>query len=603
MLKSTAFVDLWVFEDCLFETILFFVLLLLLSMLCFSEINSSCLFFCIITICLLINIPVIKYNNPLGIYGVWDSIAHYSFSKWILYQGCIPTKDEVLYSRYYGFHPANGLLPAILSIVSFIPLGFSMNITLMICYTTYIVVLVMLLKTLKVGNFFKAVRPKDEKLLNYLITTMLFSIMFFRPYYGGSEITYAFVSLILYYIIAANLTYISETSDITLSQKNVIVLLFLYLGLLITHFSTATIFASFILVFILLKLFVPSLKKISSHGRALFMAFFVIYLAYELFVDILPFGLTLKQAFERLSILYFSELEHAKRSLEIHQYLSYFDLVIFLVGSYPKTVFLFILAVFQIPLMFLVFKIKIKNSANHSIITKLLLSLELLSLLCWFISYVGVGSFLSGERVLMLLQIFISLNLFYSYYLISNNHFFVFNDENKLTVNYPMRGSHLNLTKRVLLGMFCIFVIMFGIISNFGLYWLTPTLKWGDESYKLCSNGVVSIIPLTTLYFLQNHYGDILFVSVEQYISFGYADLLWNVTKYSISAGDTPDEVLVTIKSVLSSKHKIVIAIATADNVVPGKLGLKSFYLEPNRYLLENAQAIYTNHHFVLYYN
>ncbi|MEM4589432.1 MAG: hypothetical protein QXL73_05515, partial [Thermoplasmata archaeon] len=91
--------------------------------------------------------------------------------------------------------------------------------------------------------------------------------------------------------------------------------------------------------------------------------------------------------------------------------------------------------------------------------------------------------------------------------------------------------------------------------------------------------------------------------SVEQYLSFGYADLLWNVTKYSISAGDTPDEVLVTIKSVLSSKHKIVIAIATADNVVPGKLGLKSFYLEPNRYLLENAQAIYTNHYFALYYN
>lgn len=592
--EANVFVDLWVFETITLQAMTFLIILLLLSFLCFRcNALSACLFYSVACLSSLILTPIMKYPNSIMMYGAWDSLAHFSFSKWILENGYIPTNNELFYSSQYGFHPGNGLLPSFMSLATLLPIGLSVNFILIVCYATYVIIFYAILKILIMQPKSRGVYLWNNVTL-YLLLVLVFSMMFFPPHYGGVEIAYPFVALAIYGF--TKIYCLGQTQSGSKSPKNSLILLVAFTGLLLTHFSTATILTQFVILLLPFLFLVPYFRKRGIYGYAALLNFFVIYMAYELFVDIMPFSETLSGAFKRFITLYVSELESYFIALRNHPYMSFPDFLRYIFANYTKLVVLFLFAFIQLFVTLFSF-IRLKNKNQIPSYRAYLFLFQSVALISWFIGWFGVGNFFSGGRCIMLLQIFVSLNL--TDLLLDSLH------KNRcLNIKF---SSSKHFIEFLLVGVAVVSIIIFGLIANFGLYNLNPSLVYSGESYKLTGNGVVNDFPIRAMCFLNNYSSpNVTFVSIQPYVTFGYSDLLWNVNKVPrhgyVFAGDFPDDVTEKVNSILQSRTKTIVPLPTRDDIIAGKLGLKSYYLEPFRRVNAITSLVYNNEYYVLSY-
>lgn len=141
LLNNSGMVDLYVFEGIEVPTMVILTIVILLAWGLFMKLSSALLFCYVVLVSFVVFIPPLKYFNSLGLYGVWDSLMHYSFSLWIVENGFVP-REKLTYIFAYGNHPGNGLIPAFISSITSVPLGFSMNLALFISYLTYLIIVV-----------------------------------------------------------------------------------------------------------------------------------------------------------------------------------------------------------------------------------------------------------------------------------------------------------------------------------------------------------------------------------------------------------------------------------------------------------------------------
>lgn len=590
--SAMVFVEVWVFEKILVPSILVVIAFLFLAWYGFGRNSIVASIFCsIFFISLTVLIPVMKYPNSIGVYGPWDSLAHYSFSEWIALYGRIPQNDELYYSSQYGFHPGNGLLPATLFLMSSIPLGWSMNIVLLASYITYVALFYIIVKYLAVYSIFT--KSSVNKSMNaFLLLMAIFSLMLFPPYYGGVELSYAFSAFIVYLIVT--MFYLRPMQHASTLFGKSLTFLIVFIGLLLTHYSTATIII--LLTGLLMMYFlVQHFRGRSVYGFHILLSIIVIYMLHEIFSDVILYSQTVEGALRRLISLYIWELEQYKKATETHAYLSLFDLIRYLLASYTKAVVLFVLAVLEILLW--LFSLKFARLKISNSVPKYLILLQLFTLLTWFAGYLGVGSFLSGGRCLMILQIFIGLNALGILLSVSSLKEHV----------RDFTASRSSRVRAFLQYLIAIAIIVFGVLSNHGLYILNQTLKYHEESYFLTGTGVVNDFPLEAMHFV-NNYGSngVVFLSIQPYITFGYSDLLWNISKMPkhgfILAGDFPEDAVERINSLMESKTNTIIPMPTVDNIVAGgKLGLRSYYIKPFETLSQKAALIYNNKYYTLF--
>ncbi len=143
---SSSFIDTWPLEGIFWETVAVIVTISLLSYLLFDD-RASVIIPLITQAFLEVVVPILKYPNTLSITGPWDSVARYSFAEWIIVNGYVDTAGILYYSDQYGYHPGNGIIPASLSLLSSITLGWSMNIVLIVIHMGYILLILATLKS------------------------------------------------------------------------------------------------------------------------------------------------------------------------------------------------------------------------------------------------------------------------------------------------------------------------------------------------------------------------------------------------------------------------------------------------------------------------
>ena len=189
--NSSPLIDVWPLEGILWETIATVVIVVMLSWVLFQ--SRAFIIVPLITLAfLVVVIPVLKYPNELSITGSGDSCAHLSFAKWIIVNGHVDTAGNLYYSDQYGSHPGNGIIPATLSLISSISLGWSMNTVLTAVYSAYMLFLLTALKV--VGRHMN----EDADVVKALWLIATFTLAVNLPvYYGGVELGYVYVAGIL----------------------------------------------------------------------------------------------------------------------------------------------------------------------------------------------------------------------------------------------------------------------------------------------------------------------------------------------------------------------------------------------------------------------
>lgn len=578
-IKYNAFVDTWPLNDIILETIVFLVTISLLSSRMFYTIKSSTLFVYTITVAMVVYLPLLKYPNDLWLYGIWDSSAHYSFTSWIVEKGHAPANNELYYSDQYGHHPGNGLLPAILNIISGVnPLPVPMSMILLASYTTYALLLLAL-----------AILPSVQNMAKYLLTLSSLTLStLYLPYYGGVELAYAYVALIAYYIVNIS----SSKNRITTSY--ILVLAITYLGLLVSHLSTAVITLFFTILAFLGTSILERLQVLHKGSKKLISTILVLgisFLVYEIYVDIYLMGLTLRQGIQRLIELYIRELMLAKRYIEYNPYISIMDLITYLISQYTKN--FIILAGIGLYVLYHIFKSGVCLKKNHRINSimseeSILFTLLIPSLPTWLIGWFGVGSFMGGGRALPLIQFFFGISVL-----------------RRLSKNKLLNVQ--NPSKQLVIGSSFIALFILGFVSNYSIH-IGPYLKSleGDSyTYPVWTQGTISPFVLNSVKFLNNFLakdGAYRFLCVQPYIGFGLCDLLWNKPKTPMHGSVGPE--LTTPKAMIELLERYVNAVIpmpTSDRVVPGPLGYSNFYHKPFYYAVINGRGVmYSNLYYLL---
>ena len=308
--NSSPFIDVWPLEGILWETIATIIIIVMLSWILFQS-RASIIVPLITLAFLVVVIPVLKYPNALSIIGPWDSTAHFSFAKWIIVNGHVDTAGNLYYSDQYCFRPGNSIIPATLSLVSSISLGWSMNTVLVAIYSAFMLLLLTTLKT--VEHYMN----EDSDIVKALWLVAAFTLAINLPvYYGGVELSYVYAAGILYIIVK----WLSG-NEATLIRI-VLTALLIFTGLILTHLSTAVIVVAYILIVVTTLLITGSLGRIPKSERSyrvltlLAVLVVSIFITYEIYVDVILFSKTLEGALHRIYSLYIRELEVASKAEE-----------------------------------------------------------------------------------------------------------------------------------------------------------------------------------------------------------------------------------------------------------------------------------------------
>ena len=563
--NSSPFIGVWPLEGIFWETVAVIVVISLLSYLLFDS-RASIIIPLITQAFLVVVLPVLKHPNTLNITGPWDSTAHYSFAKWIIANGRVDTTGILYYSDLYGYHPGNGIIPASLSLLSSITLGWSMNIVLIAIYTGYIL---FILATLKNFGWLKS-ESIDIRRSLWLLAIITLSISL-PVYYGGVEIGYIYVGGILYALIR-----LMKRKDRIL--RSIILMLVIFGGLLITHFSTAVIILAYMLIIVSMSITAKLFNKIGIAGIApkvaiptfIMLSAFVIY---EIYSDVSLFPDVTRGAIRILYSLYIREIQAAKTAMETRG-LTFSDLVQFLVSYYAKTIIV-------LTLIFIHIGLSIRwRSLNHD--EKMLTLLLFASYPTWIIGWAGVGSFLSGARAFSLICFLLSVSLAMTY--------------EKLYV-FLTKSSRF---------AFPLFLIVLGFVANFGLPFMPVIRADGDTyTYTVFSQGGFSDYVLHPVVYVSSYVGDSSFLCLSPYITFGLCDIMWQTPKIpkhgSISPSVlSPEGIMDIVRNYLGKQA--IIPQPLRESLIPGLIGYRSLYKKTFYFLLENGKAlIYSNSFYILF--
>jgi hypothetical protein len=535
----------------------------------------------------------LKYVNAINLVSPHDSLAHYSFALWIVRYGHIAPPEKLYYTStiggLYSTHPGNGFIPAILHISTGIPLDYCMNLVLLLNYIDYIIIITLILSKIMDKKIFPHNNLNSNAIFSFilfLIVLLITSVIHISPTYGGVSISYLYVGLLFYYIfhnvIERDLTY-SFSKRVSMAM-----FLIVYLGLISTHFSTTVIttlyFGLLVIVsFLRVKQLKPSISNVIKITAILIFAFLI----YEVFVDTLMLRTTLTEAIQRIMNLYFRELREAEQAMERHGSLSLIDLVRYLIAVKIKLVYIAFVAIACLVVGFRTI-MKVKYGSGNSSSMKVFTMLLLLSVISYIPAYGGVSSFEGLVRVLPLLQVSLAPIAF---------HFLV-----TFISRRPLRGLHKNL-----LILSLIFLITFGYVSNYEFYPLAPTMRYNGEEYRIRSVLLISIYIYDSIRFLATHGSNTTkFITLSPYVTFGYADLLWNMSKIPrhgfISLSPDPEDAIEMIKYIINEMKNSIIPIYLTDKL-SGRVGLKSYYEKPLKILKLSTSMIYNNKYYALFFS
>ncbi len=565
-LNSTAFIDPWPLHGVAIETILVITIAMIIVFRIFRR-SIAILIFTIYYTFIVLFLALFKYINIFYINGPWDSMAHYSFSLWILQYSKIDTLGYTYYAREYGHHPGNGLLPAMLSLVTHIRLDINMNLLLFISYLNYLIFIYILVINLlyKNLNFYGF---KDYVVLIALIT----ALTYVYPYYSGVALVFGVVGALLYII----LTSILKHNDQYLSANSIILFSILYAGLLLIHLSTAIITLAFIVFTVLFNSMILRSKKLIP----LVYLTALIFLVYELFVDYTLFGGSLISAISRVLQAYVQETQLIQFAIS-HRQFSLVDLLLFALSYYGK--------ILLIPVvLFLVFLYTFYRvlKEKHNYFLKLLTSAYVASLLTWIIGWAGVGSLLSGRRALAVISFVGVVLLVYLMY--SNKN-----------VLFKLRNIQISL----------LFVIIFMVtfLSSFGLpLKLTIVTEEGDYSWPTVYQGGFSIYLSHSIMFLNSLESGLPYLCLQPFTAFGLCDLLWHrpkIPKLGFIEPEVthPKEIIELVKRYSNYGNDVIFPLPLGD-VMPGPLGYTLLYLIPYSYLVNSSNVlIYNNGYYLLF--
>ncbi|RLI87254.1 MAG: hypothetical protein DRP01_02305 [Archaeoglobales archaeon] len=563
---ATAFKDLWILDRILSYFLLTAIMILILtrSGALFENVFANTIFTSILIIGIVAVTPIIKYLSPLAIYGTYDALAHYSFSKWILINGKIAQNNELYYSFEYGFHPGNGLIPTFISLLSNIPLDIAMSFVMLLGYIVYVLVFHILLSTVNI---------------NVSTLAILFGIstLYFYVSYCGTALSYPMISLIILKLFR----FYMQSQE--LNSSGIICMILPFTGLMLTHYaSTIHVFLFFTLVLDILLL-----RENIKTLRVFFMIVtvsFVTFVTYEVYVDAILSSRTIIGAINRLRQLYLREIVELEKAMKRHENLTPLQLVMYLLASRGKPVILMMFSTLLV-VHYVLKKItgtltskkELKNSDNN--IEQIFRFLTITSAL-YLVSYAGVSSIGGVVRTIPFMQSFLALLLIDRVSSLINN----------------------KKTFAILLIPF----ILIGFISNYNLNPLSPILKYQKESYRPIINTVISPYIYMAVEFINSFatkYTRI--VTLNPYITFGYSDLIWNADKFPargfINTGSLPEESVSMIKSLLSTQRELIIPLYLTDRL-SGRPGLKSYYLKPFELLTIETALIYNNRYYALFY-
>jgi hypothetical protein len=558
--SSSPFIGVWPLEGIFWETVAVIVAISLLSYLLFDS-RASIIIPLITQAFLVVVLPVLKHPNTLNITGPWDSTAHYSFAKWIIANGRVETTGILYYSDLYGYHPGNGIIPASLSLLSSITLGWSMNIVLIAIYTGYIL---FILATLKNFGWLKS-ESIDIRRSLWLLAIITLSISL-PVYYGGVEIGYIYVGGILYALIR-----LMKRKDRIL--RSIILMLVIFGGLLITHFSTAVIILAYMLIIVSMSITAKLFNKIGIAGIAPKVAIptFIIlsaFVIYEIYSDVSLFPDVTRGAIRILYSLYIREIQAAKTAMETRG-LTFSDLVQFLVSYYAKTIIVLTLIFIH------TIGLSIRwRSLNHD--EKMLTLLLFASYLTWIIGWAGVGSFLTGARAFSLICFLLSVSLAMTY--------------EKLYV-FLTKSSRF---------AFPLFLIVLGFVANFGLPFMPVIRADGDTyTYTVFSQGGFSDYVLHPVVYVSSYVGDSSFLCLSPYITFGLCDMMWQTPRIprhgSISPPGIldPGAIIDVMRNYLGKQ--VVVPQPLRDRLIPAPIGYYSLYKKPFYFLLGSGKGLIYN--------
>jgi len=588
--KITPFTDEWVLNDIFIEFVIVTLLLAFLSYVLFSSIISSSLFFNVIILTLIVLTPLLKYVNAVSLASPHDSLAHYSFALWIVKYGHVAPLEKLYYTSTvggpYASHPGNGLTPAILHISTGIPLDHSMNLVLLLNYIGYVIIILLILsKIMSKKNFSHSDFSSNttSPFVLFLMVLAITSTIYVSPAYAGNHISYLYVGLLLYYIFH-NVVDLSHSLS---KRTSIVVLLIIYLGLILTHFSTVVIMTFFYFGLLMIVLFLEVKKlKMSSIVKVVIVVLVFTFLTYEIFVDALILRTTFTEAVQRIVSLYLRELREAEQAMERHAYLSLIDLIRYFVAIKTKLIYI---AFIVLVCLVVSFRTMLRTKYRFvSTFTIRLIVIFLLSITSCIPAYAGVSSFEGLVRILPLLQILLTAVTF---------HFLTVFISRRL-----LHKSHKNL-----LVLISIFLIIFGYVSNYGLFPLAPTMRYDGEEYRITSVSTISVYIYDSICFLAMHGSNtVKFVTLNPFVTFGYADLLWNISKIPrhgfISLSLNPDVASKMIESFINGVENGIIPLYLTDRL-SGRIGLKSYYEKPLRILKSNTSMIYNNQFYALFYS
>jgi len=567
VMNSTSFIDVWPLEGIFWETIAVIVVINLLSCLLFD--NKASVSIPLVTEAfLIVVIPVLKYPNVLNIIGPWDSTAHYSFAKWIIVNGRVDTTGILFYSDQYGYHPGNGIIPASLSLLSSITVGWSMNIVIIVIYTGYFLFILATLKSF--GLVTSESIDIHRSLLLIAILTLSISL---SVYYGGAEIGYIYVGGILYALIR-----LMKRKDQI--WGSIILMLVIFCGLLMTHFSTAVILLAYMLIIVSILIIAKLFNKTGIAGitpKVAIPAFIMLsaFVIYEIYTDVSLFTGVARGAIRILYSLYIRELQVAKTAMETRG-LAFSELVRYLVSYYSKTIIVLTLIFTH------TIGLSIKwRSLNHD--EKMLALLLFASYPTWIIGWAGVGSFLSGARAFSIICFLLSASL---------------------AITYTKLYGFLAKSSRF---AFSLFLIVLGFVANFGLPLMPIIRADGDTyTYTVFSQGGFSDYVLHPVTYVSSYNGASSFLCLSPYITFGLCDTMWQTPRIPRRGSISPSGVLSpgAIMDVMRNYlgREVIVPQPLRDRLIPSPIGYYGLYRKTFYFILGSGKGlIYNNGVYTLF--
>lgn len=568
--NSSSSIEVWPLEGIFWETVIVIVIIGLLSYLVSSDIRASVIIPLTIQTTLVIFIPVLKYPNALNIVGAWDSVAHYSFAKWIIINGHVDIAGNLYYSGQYGYHPGNGILPAILSLLSSIDLGLCMNVVLVTVYLGYILLGLALIDEPRFS-----IRNINKRMNEYLWLYALFTLVINQySYYRGEGLGYIYAGSVLF-ILSRLIT------KKTTSFKVLMSLVIIFLGLLSTHLSTAIIVTAYLFIVILTLLIMGKFSKLFSDNNGIlrkliicFLMIILVFVVYEAYVDAFLLGATLKGALRRIYSLYVEEIMIASTAMEVKG-VTFIDLLRYLISTYAKIII--ILGLSFIHTIILLTKY---NSLNNN--EKIFSILLFISYFMWLIGWAGVGSFIQGYRALSLISFLLILNLILTH--------------GKL---------YRSLAEKTAFAVPTILLTVLGFIASFGLPF-QPTVRSGEDSYVNPTRGIFNDLVLHPVLFVSAYDRNLYFICLEPYISFGICDLMWQTPRIprhgfiSPPGVATPEGIIDVIRSYLGKQ--VIVPQPLKGGIISVPIRYYSLYKRPFHFLLGNGIAlVYNNGAYTLF--